>query len=142
MTIKSERVAELIMAHISRMLLTELRDPRVSGITITEVVLDREIEHAEIYVNALGDDEREKEVLAGLKAASGFIRRELASSLKVRRVPVLHFKWDHAFKHAMYMDSVLDSLKSQQPSQPASTSINAEESDNIQPENDNDNDDN
>ena len=111
MTIKSERVAELIMAHISQLLLTELRDPRLNMVTITEVLLDRELEHAEIYVNALGDEDREKDVLAGLKAATGYIRRELAGRLHVRRVPELHFKWDYTLQKAMHIDAVLDSLK-------------------------------
>jgi ribosome-binding factor A len=114
MTIKSERVAELIMAHISQLLLTDVRDPRVVGVTITEVHLDRELEHAEIWVNALGDESREKEVLQGLKAARGFIRKELGTRLKTRRVPELHFKWDKRLEQAAHLDTILNALKDEE----------------------------
>jgi ribosome-binding factor A len=121
MTIKSERVAELIMAHISQMLLVELRDPRLAGVTITEVNLDRELEHAEIFVNALGDEEREKDVLAAFRSAQGFIRKELGTRLRIRRVPLLHFKWDKRLEIAVHMDSVLDALKTKPAISPAPT---------------------
>lgn len=118
MTIKSERIAELMMEHISQMLLRELRDPRLSGVTITEIKLDREIEHATIFVNALGDEEREKDVIAAFRNAQGFIRKELAGRLHVRRVPILHFKWDKMLEQALHMEAVLDALKEPTPDTP------------------------
>lgn len=111
MTIKSERVAELIMTHLSQLLMTEVRDPRLQGLTIIEVNLDREIEHAQIWITSLDGDESEDEVMAALDKASGFLRRELASRLRLRRMPQLHFKWDYSVKHAMHMEAVLDELK-------------------------------
>ena len=111
MTIKSERVAELIMTHLSQLLMTDVRDPRLQGLTIIEVNLDREIEHAQIWVTSLDGDESEEEVMEGLDKASGFLRKELASRLRLRRMPQLHFKWDHSVQHAMHMESVLDELK-------------------------------
>lgn len=113
MTIKSDRVAELIQTHLSQLLLTDVRDPRLDGVTITEVKLDREIEHADIFVSALGDDAREDEVMAGLKKASGFLRRELAQRLRLRRIPQLHFKWDLILQQANHMEAVLDALKAE-----------------------------
>ncbi len=111
MSIKSERVAELIHNYLSQLLLTDVRDPRLQGITITDVRLDREIEHAYIYVNALGEEEREYEVMAGLEKAQGFLRRELAARLRLRRMPQLHFHWDPVPAHAQHMEELLDSLK-------------------------------
>lgn len=113
MTIKSDRVADLIQSHLSQLLLTDIRDPRLSGVTITAIKVDREIEHAEIFVNALADDAREKEVLAGLNKANGFLRRELAKRLSLRRMPQLHFKWDAILQQAHHMETVLDALKAE-----------------------------
>jgi ribosome-binding factor A len=92
------------------MLLTEVRDPRLVGITITDVRLDREIEHAYIYVNALGEEERHDEVMEGLEKARGFLRRELASRLRLRRMPELHFQWDIIPSQAEHIEELLDSL--------------------------------
>lgn len=111
MSIKAQRVAQLIKNHLSTLLLTEVRDPRLDGVTITEVNLDRELEHAEIFVNALGDESREEEVLLGLESARGFLRRQLAQALTTRRTPELHFKWDRILQQAQQLEQVLDSLK-------------------------------
>ncbi len=114
MSIKSERVAELIHNHLSQLLLMEVRDPRLQGLTITDVRLDREIEHATIYINALGEEDRQDEVLDALDRAQGFLRSELASRLRLRRMPQLHFEWDVMLSQAMHIESVLDALKDDQ----------------------------
>ncbi len=110
MTIKSERVADLMLSHLSQMMLTEVRDPRLHGVTIMEVRLDREIEHADIFVNALGDESRRDDVMEGLRQAQGFLRKELASRLRLRRMPQLHFKWDVVLQQANHIEEVLDAL--------------------------------
>jgi ribosome-binding factor A len=129
MTIKSERVAELLQVHLSQLLLTDVRDPRLQAITITEIKLDREIEHAEIYVNALGDESREREVMQALYRAQGFLRSELAHRLRLRRMPQLHFKWDHLLSQANTIENVLNSLKTKesQPDNPPADESNTQE---------------
>lgn len=114
MSIKSERVAELILNHLSELLLMETRDPRLAGLTITDVQLDREIEHANIYVNALGEEERKGEVMQGLEKATGFLRRELAQRLRLRRMPELHFHWDYTLAYGNHIEELLDSLRDEE----------------------------
>lgn len=111
MTIKSDRVADLIFNYLSQILLTETRDPRLQGLTVTSVKLDRELEHAQIYVNALGEEERSDEVIDALDRAKGFLRSELASRLRLRRMPELHFHWDYSIYEAMHIEEVLDNLE-------------------------------
>lgn len=89
----------------------ELRDPRLTGVTITEVVVDRELQYANIYVNALGDDSRQDEVMAGLESAAGFLRREVARSLDLRSAPILRFHWDPRLKFIEEVDSLLNGLE-------------------------------
>ncbi len=100
MSIKQERMADRIREILSSLLLLEVTDPALQGVTVTEVMLDAELEYADIYVNALGDKSRQKEVLKGLSRANSFLRRELGSRIRLRRVPVLHFHWDISLKHA------------------------------------------
>ncbi|MCL4255971.1 MAG: 30S ribosome-binding factor RbfA, partial [Anaerolineae bacterium] len=77
MSIKQGRVGERIQTILSQLLRKDVSDPRLHNITITEVKLDPELMFADVYVNALGDESREKEVMTGLKSASGFLRREV-----------------------------------------------------------------
>lgn len=127
MTIKSERVADLMLSHLSQMMLTEVRDPRLHGVTIMEVRLDREIEHADIFVNALGDESRRDDVMEGLRQAQGFLRKELASRLRLRRMPQLHFKWDVVLQQANHIEEVLDALAEREQTAPTLDEVNDDE---------------
>lgn len=87
--------------------MTEVTDPALLGVTVTEVTVDREIEYADVYVHSLDDRD---EVMAGLQRANGFLRRELAIRTRFRKTPVLHFHWDVALEHGERIDELLASL--------------------------------
>lgn len=87
--------------------MTEVTDPALLGVTVTEVTVDREIEYADVYVHSLDDRD---EVMAGLQRASGFLRRELAVRTRFRKTPVLHFHWDVALERGERIDELLASL--------------------------------
>ncbi len=108
--VRQERTAELIQQLLSEMFLREVNDPRLAGVTITEVQIDRELQYATAYVNALGDDSRREEVMAGLQSAAGFLRRELAQSLDLRSAPMLRFEWDPRLRYVEEVDELLDEL--------------------------------
>ena len=108
MSLKQERMADRIREILSGLLLTEVTDPALRAITITSVELDAELEYADVYVNALGDESRQKEVLRGLERANGYLRHELGSRIRLRRTPVLHFHWDLTLQQA---DAIEQALK-------------------------------
>ena len=108
--IRQQRTAEQIRVILSELTLRQMRDPRLQDLTITDVTIDRELQYAVVYVNALGDDSREAEVMAALQRARGFFRHELASRLDLRTVPQLHFHWDSTMAHAENISQLLDSL--------------------------------
>jgi ribosome-binding factor A len=110
MTLKQERMAERIREILSGLLLLEVTDPALQGITVTEVTLDQELEYATVYVNALGEEERRDEVMAGLKRANGFLRREVGKRVKIRRTPFLNFQWDISLSRAEAIEQALDRL--------------------------------
>jgi ribosome-binding factor A len=108
--IRQQRTAEQIRYIFSELFRRELSDPRLGGVTITEVTIDRELEHADIYVNALGDDGRQDEVIQALTGATGYLRRELSQRTRLRKAPQLHFHWDPRLAYAQEVDEILDSL--------------------------------
>jgi ribosome-binding factor A len=109
-TIKQQRTATQIRTILSDLFLFQISDPRLTGVTVTDVNIDRELQHANIYVQALGDDSREDEVMTGLERAQGYIRREIAQRLQLRSAPHLHFRWDPTLAHAEQINDLLDSL--------------------------------
>lgn len=110
MTLKQERMAERIRSLLSDLLRFEVRDPRLKEVTVTRVDLDREIQFADVFVNALGDEGRRQEVLDGLESAGGFLRRELAARVRLRQTPELHFHWDFNLEHGERIYRLLDEL--------------------------------
>jgi ribosome-binding factor A len=110
MGIKQHRVAGRIRTILSELLLREIADPRLQGLTVTEVEIDQELQYARVYVNALGEEERADEVMIGLAHANSFLRREVGSRLRLRRTPELHFLWDETLEHAEHINRIIDDL--------------------------------
>jgi ribosome-binding factor A len=112
MTIAQERLAERIREILSSLLHTEVNDPALSEVTITEVRIDREFEHAKILVGGFGEEgeAQKNEILRGLRRANGFLRRELAKRVRLRRVPELHFQWDYGFANTEHVEQLLNKL--------------------------------
>ena len=95
----------------------ELRDPRLSGITVTGVKVDRELSYAEIYVSAVEGVSRSKEVLEGLDSASGFIRKTLSDRIELRSFPKLRFHWDVTPEKADRIEQLLASIREEENQQ-------------------------
>ena len=108
--IRQERTAEEIRIIISELLRREVSDPRLMNLTVTRVLIDRELQHANVYVNALGDESRKKEVMKALDKAGGFFRYELAQRMSLRTVPELHFQWDPTLAYIDEVDQILADL--------------------------------
>ena len=106
--VRQERTAEQIQVILSELFLREVGDPRLAGVTITEVLIDRELQHANVYVNALGDDAREEEIMDGLESASGFLRSQIASVSNTRTVPRLRFVYDTSVVRGQRMSALID----------------------------------
>ncbi|MFN2134475.1 MAG: 30S ribosome-binding factor RbfA [Candidatus Promineifilaceae bacterium] len=108
--IRQERTAEQIREILSDLLNREVSDPRLQDLTVTRVWVDRELQFADVYLNALGDESREEDVMIALEKAGGFLRYELAQRLSVRTVPELRFLWDPTLAYSEEVDQILDEL--------------------------------
>ena len=110
MSIKQGRMEDRILAILSELLRREVSDPRLHNITFTEVKLDGELMYADVYVNALGDEARQKDVMEGLKRAASFLRREIGKRIRLRNTPELNFHWDTTLEHGERMSQLVESL--------------------------------
>jgi ribosome-binding factor A len=104
------RIADRIREDLSELILQNVQDPRLSGISITDVMVDRELAYADIFVSALEGSQRSEEVLSGLSHASGYLRSQLAQRIALRIFPRLRFHWDPTFEHAERIDFLIKSL--------------------------------
>jgi ribosome-binding factor A len=115
--IRQERTAEQIRMILSDLLNREVSDPRLQDLTVTRVEVDRELQVANVYLNALGDESRETEVMRALDKAGGFLRYELAQRMSVRTVPELRFHWDPTLAYADEVDQILKELAEESETQ-------------------------
>ena len=102
-------------------ILRSVKDPRVSQsmLTITHVDTTSDLRYARIYLTAL-DRTGEKDLMRGLKSASGYLRRELGSRLNLRYTPELQFMSDDSIAHGAH---ILDLLSHVKPANPANADI-------------------
>lgn len=89
--IRQQRTAEQLRLVLSDLFLRQLSDPRLHGVTVTKLDIDRELEHADIYVSALGDESRETDVMTALGSAEGFLRRNWPVGCACARCPSFTF---------------------------------------------------
>lgn len=113
-----QRIADRIRQELSAMIVMEVQDPRLNGISITDVKVDRELAFADIFVSAVEGHERAKDVIDGLEHASGFLRRALADRIELRVFPRLRFHWDPTPERADRIEQLLATLHHETPAQP------------------------
>lgn len=116
---RDKRVAERIRADVTEMLLRgDIRNPDVTGAIVSDVQVSADLGVARIFLRLLETDPsvaRQKRVVAGMASASGFIRRELAQTLNLRRVPELRFEWDEVADRANRVEELLAEVRGDVP---------------------------
>jgi ribosome-binding factor A len=109
-----QRVNHLIREEISLLIQRELKDPRLGFVTVTEVDVAKDLRTAKVYVSVLGADSQWESSLQALESARGFIRSWLLPRLRMRTAPHLTFLPDRSMAHAAHIQTVLESLKTEE----------------------------
>ena len=104
---RRDRVAEQVRREIAELIRSEVKDPRVGMISITDVEVTPDYAHAKVFFSTLGGSAQVAEVLAGLSKASGFLRRELGKRIRIHTTPQLHFVFDESLERGMDMDLLI-----------------------------------
>jgi ribosome-binding factor A len=106
-----ERLGEALREEIETILEGELSDPRIGLVNVSEVILAPDSRSARVLVVAQGNDADAAETMEGLHAACGYVRRELAERLHLRRPPELLFILDRAQQYETRIDELLSRTK-------------------------------
>lgn len=108
---RTARIADFLKKELSVFIQQEMRDPRVSMVSITDVEVSRDLTHAKVYVTVLGCDDADmaKEPVKVLNGAAGFLRSLVAKQSTMRITPSLRFYYDESLSRANRIDDLLNS---------------------------------
>lgn len=122
---RKDRLASEIVKQTSRIVLAEMRDPRLGFITVTRAKVSDDYSYATIFVSVMGSNKQKKLTLAALKHAQGFVQRELSRRIQMRTFPEVRFELDDsidkAFKITAMLDQVARERKMKEPPAPAAS---------------------
>ncbi|CAG4882353.1 Ribosome-binding factor A [Georgfuchsia toluolica] len=105
---RSERVAEQIRRELAELIRLELKDPRVSLVTITDVEITPDYAHAKVYYTTLASAEQRAVLERGLKHSAGFLRREIGRRVRIHHNPELHFIYDSSVERGSHLSQLID----------------------------------
>lgn len=106
---RTDRIGELVQRELSKLIQQEIKDPRIGIVTITEVRVTKDLAHAKVYTSMLAKSE--DEILTAvdvLNKAASFLRGQLAKTVKLRKMPELHFTFDKSVTHGPQLSGLID----------------------------------
>lgn len=123
------RVSSLIKQEVSQMLFSDIKDDRVGAgmVSVTNVDVSGDLQHAKIYVSIYGTDEARAETMAGLESATGYVRRELGKRIRLRRTPEVKFIEDRGLEYGDRMMTLLNQLSQERQSKELNSTMSEKE---------------
>lgn len=105
---RTRRIGEQLRRELAELIRDELRDPRLTLISMTSVEVSRDLAYARIYVTLIGDATERSERVAELNRAAPLLRRELGRRMRIRTIPKLDFRYDEVVEHGARLSALID----------------------------------
>lgn len=109
--LRMEKVQELMKQEISKIILQDLKDPRIGFVTVTAVDVSSDLRNARIYVSLLGSDQQIADCWRGLQSSLGFMRREIGRRVRLRYTPELTLELDKSVDYSVHIQELLQSIR-------------------------------
>jgi ribosome-binding factor A len=107
-TPRMRRVNEVIRQVLGDVIATDLKDPRIGFVTVTDVDTSPDLRTARVYVSVLGGESERDKALAGLRSSHGFLQGKIATELRMKRTPTLTFHYDDSVDRGVRISRLLD----------------------------------
>jgi len=105
---RTRRVGEQIQRELAGLIRDEIKDPRIGMVSVTAVIVSRDLSHAKVYVSVLGNAERTDASVSVLSNAAGFLRHKLGKILHIRVIPELRFYLDRSLEEGARMGALIN----------------------------------
>ncbi len=111
--LRKQRISSLLRAEIARVILVELRDPRIGIVSVLSVEPTEDLKEAKVFVSILGSEAEQRTALRGLEAARGFIQSHVGRECKLRETPLLRFILDDSIRRQMEMEERIRQVRAE-----------------------------
>ena len=111
MSIKIDRLNNMFVEEISKIIHEEIKDKEIGFVTITDARITNDLSFAKVYITSLSNN-REK-VLNSLNKASGFIRTMLCDRVKMRKMPELQFVYDESIEYGKKIEDIIERINNE-----------------------------
>lgn len=126
-SIKNNRINGEVMRELSA-IISELGDPRIDPFaSVMRAEVTPDLQFCKCYISTIGSDESLAKTIEGLKNAEGYIRRELAHRVNLRKTPKLQFVADHSIEYAIEMSQKIEALVREEEAEAAERAEQTEE---------------
>jgi ribosome-binding factor A len=102
------RVNEVIREVLGAAISTELKDPRIGFVTVTDVDTSPDLRASRVYVSVLGTEVEKQQTMDGLQSAHGFLQGRIGDELRMKRTPTLTFHYDESVERGARLSRLLD----------------------------------
>lgn len=110
MSRRTLKAAEAIRQVVGMAILTDLRDPRIEGVTVTYVEVSPDMRQAKVHVSIMGDDAKQRRCLYALQHSAGYLQSKLSDRIDTRYTPRLRFELDMGVKKSLAISQMLNDL--------------------------------
>jgi ribosome-binding factor A len=115
--LRAEKVQEFIKQELSKIILTELKDPRIGFITVTKVEVTGDLRYAKVYLSLMGSDEDKTVAWQALQKAVGFLRSEIGKRINLRFAPQLSLHLDETLEYSARIQELLTKINTEEAGQ-------------------------
>src|SRR5512138_320344 len=116
---RPDRVADQILGELGQLLAREVHDPGIGFVTITRVAVTPDLQHARVSYTVLGDEKARRNSARALERAAPFLRRQIGSRLRLRRIPDLEFLYDESIAGQDRIEQLLKEIHAADSRRPA-----------------------
>ena len=113
MSLRTDRIADLIAREISLIIDRELKDPSIGFVTVTSAEVTADLRYADVYVSVFGDIDKREKSMEGLRRASGFVRSLIGQRIRTRYTPEIRFRLDNSILRGQEIDRLLKEIENE-----------------------------
>lgn len=108
---KFEKLVSLVKQKVATIVLYRLKDPRVGFVTVTKIVLTRDLKRCTVHYSVVGTSGEKSRTAKALEDARGFIQKEVGKTLRTRVVPRVEFLYDESMEKTSHIEDILKNIK-------------------------------